>query len=51
VAAGQSHPTEPVQDATAVWVALHGYVSRDPAVPDFRWPPDDIVLDNRIALL
>jgi hypothetical protein len=39
---------------TALWVALHGYVSLHRAIPDFPWPPDDTVLDNlinRLALL
>jgi AcrR family transcriptional regulator len=48
VAAGQSRSTEPMQDATALWVALHGHVSLQAAVPDFPWPPGDIVLDNLI---
>jgi hypothetical protein len=26
-AAGRSHSTQPIDDATALWVALHGYVS------------------------
>jgi AcrR family transcriptional regulator len=53
-AAGKSHSTKPIEDATALWVALHGYVSLRAAIPDYPWPPNDIVLDNlidRVALL
>jgi AcrR family transcriptional regulator len=52
--AGKSHSTKPIDDATALWVALHGYVSLRAAIPDYPWPPDDIVLDDlidRVALL
>ncbi len=41
VDAGRSRSTEPVEDATALWVALHGYVGLQTGVPDFPWPPDD----------
>jgi AcrR family transcriptional regulator len=54
IAAGRSDSTQPQEDATALWVALHGYVGLRTAIPDFPWPPDDLVLDNlidRIALL
>jgi AcrR family transcriptional regulator len=54
VASGQSDSTQPMPDATALWVALHGYVNLQAAVPHFPWPPGDGVLDNlidRIALL
>jgi AcrR family transcriptional regulator len=54
VATGHSDSAEPMQDAAALWVALHGHVSLRANVPDFPWPPGDIVLDNlidRIALL
>jgi hypothetical protein len=53
-AAGQSDSTRPQEDATAFWVALHGYVGLRTAIPDFPWPPDEVVLDNfidRIAML
>ncbi len=42
------------EDATALWVALHGYVGLRTAIPDFPWPPDEVVLDkliDRIAML
>jgi AcrR family transcriptional regulator len=54
VAAGKSRSTQPIEDATALWVALHGYVSLRAAIPDYPWPPQDIMLDNlidRVALL
>ncbi|MCW2655654.1 MAG: TetR family transcriptional regulator [Mycobacterium sp.] len=54
VATGQSQSSRPMEDATALWVALHGYVGLHAAVPDFPWPPGGTVLDNlidRIALL
>ena len=54
VAAGHSDSTQPQEDATALWVALHGYVGLRTAIPDFPWPPDEVVLDNlidRIAML
>jgi AcrR family transcriptional regulator len=54
VDAGASRSIRPVEDATAVWVALHGYVGLRTAVPDFRWPPGDSLLDvliDRLARL
>ena len=54
VDAGSSSSTRPVDDATAVWVALHGYVGLRTALPDFPWRPDDSLLDvlvDRLALL
>jgi AcrR family transcriptional regulator len=51
VAAGVSESTHPVDDAIAVWVALHGYVGLRTAVPDFPWPPGDTLLDVLIARL
>jgi AcrR family transcriptional regulator len=54
VEAGVSRSTQPVDDAVAVWVALHGYVGVRTAVPDFPWPPGDDLLDvliDRLAQL
>ena len=48
VAAGHSDSTQPQEDATALWVALHGYVGLRTAIPDFPWPPEEVVLDNLI---
>lgn len=42
---GASGSTQPVEDATAMWVALHGYVSLRSAIPDFPWPAGDSLLD------
>jgi AcrR family transcriptional regulator len=38
VTAGVSASTDPVADATAVWVAMHGTVSLRTALPRFPWP-------------
>jgi AcrR family transcriptional regulator len=54
VDAEASRSTRPVDDATAVWVALHGYVGLRTAIPDFPWPPGDTLLDvviDRLARL
>ena len=53
-AAGASRSTQPIEDATAVWVALHGFVGLRSAIPDFPWPPADALLDaliDRLVLL
>jgi AcrR family transcriptional regulator len=42
---GESGSTRPVEDATAVWVALHGYVSLRSVIPDFPWPAGDLLVD------
>lgn len=54
VDAGRSRSTDPAGDATAVWIALHGYVSLMTGAPDFPWPPGDHLIDtliDRLALL
>jgi AcrR family transcriptional regulator len=54
VAVGASRSMQPIGDATAVWVALHGFVGLRSAIPDFPWPPADALLDalvDRLALL
>lgn len=38
VAAGLSRSTDPFADATAVWVAVHGYGTLRANHPDFPWP-------------
>lgn len=38
VAADRSQSAEPFTDATAVWVAVHGYASLRANHPDFPWP-------------
>lgn len=37
-AAGRSGSIEPFEDATALWVALHGYATLQVTVPAFPWP-------------
>ena len=39
------------QNALALWVALHGYVSLRAAVPAFPWPDEDSMLDELIDRL
>ena len=51
VDSGASQSTHPVDDATAVWVALHGYVGLRMALPDFPWPQDDTLLNDLIDRL
>ncbi len=38
VEAGRSTSTDVVADSTAVWVAMHGTVSLQVALPGFPWP-------------
>lgn len=41
VTAGRSRSTDPFADATAVWVAVHGYGTLRANHPDFPWPQDE----------
>lgn len=41
MAAGQSRSVDPFADATAVWVAVHGYGALRAHHPDFPWPQDE----------
>jgi AcrR family transcriptional regulator len=41
VAAGRSQSVEPFTDATAVWVAVHGYATLRARHPDFPWPASE----------
>ncbi|WP_211282195.1 TetR/AcrR family transcriptional regulator [Diaminobutyricimonas aerilata] len=46
VAEGVSASTDPFRDATALWVALHGFAQQREAAPLFVWPeglPDTLV--------
>lgn len=44
VAAGESTSTDPLRDATALWVGLHGYATLRTTTPYFPWPtPDDML--------
>lgn len=47
---GRSSETA-LQDATAVWVALHGYVSLRDSVPAFPWPAEEALLHTLISRL
>jgi AcrR family transcriptional regulator len=54
VAADKSTSTDVVADSTAIWVAMHGTVSLQVALPGFPWPePDSFVrqLVMRLGLL
>jgi hypothetical protein len=54
VDAGRSRSTGLGEDATALWVALHGYVRLQTGVSDFPWPPDGRLIDaltDRLARL
>jgi AcrR family transcriptional regulator len=51
VASGQSASSDVVADSTAVWVAMHGTVSLQVALPGFPWPdPDRFVRDFVLRL-
>jgi AcrR family transcriptional regulator len=43
--------SDPLRDATALWVALHGYVTLRASVPAFPWPPDDVLLSTLLDRL
>jgi AcrR family transcriptional regulator len=54
VASGASRSSSPTADATALWVAVHGFAALNMALPNFPWPPDTELLDvliDRLALL
>lgn len=51
VAAGRSSSTEPFEDATALWVALHGYATLHAAVPSFPWLARNELLDRIVPSL
>lgn len=46
VAAGISASTDPARDATAIWLALHGYATLPARLPMFPWPDADALLDR-----
>jgi AcrR family transcriptional regulator len=46
VAAGVSASTDPQLDATAIWVALHGFATLHSVMPGFPWPHTDVLLDT-----
>ncbi|WNV87377.1 TetR/AcrR family transcriptional regulator [Umezawaea sp. Da 62-37] len=51
VAAGRSRSEDPETDATALWLALHGYVGTRATLHDFPWPADDKLLDTLVRNL
>ena len=48
---GHGSPEVAMQDAVAVWVALHGYVSLRDSVPAFPWPPEETLLEALVSSL
>lgn len=50
VAAGRSTSKDPFEDATAVWVALHGMVSLWSTMCDFPWPESQDRFIRRLVL-
>ena len=46
VAEGSSTSRDPVRDAQALWVALHGLATLVSATPAFPWRPTDELLDH-----
>jgi AcrR family transcriptional regulator len=51
VDAGTSTSTDPFGDATAIWVAMHGYATLRPSRPAFPWPDSDATLNRIVAAL
>ncbi|PRY36858.1 TetR/AcrR family transcriptional regulator [Umezawaea tangerina] len=51
VSAGRSRSQDPEVDATALWLALHGYVGTRSTLHDFPWPADDKLLDTLVRNL
>lgn len=39
---------DPHRDATAIWVALHGYATLHALVPGFRWPDQGALLERMV---
>jgi AcrR family transcriptional regulator len=46
VNAGISASSDPAGDATAIWIALHGYATLHVGLPLFPWPDVDTLLDR-----
>ena len=51
VQAGVSASDDPFGDATAIWVALHGYATLHASRPAFPWRPTDATLDRIVDAL
>ncbi|HEY1821289.1 MAG TPA: TetR/AcrR family transcriptional regulator [Trebonia sp.] len=43
---GISSSDDPARDATAIWVALHGFATLHSSWPGFPWPDQDAMLDR-----
>lgn len=46
IEAGLSASDDPARDATAIWVALHGFATLHSWLPGFPWPGTDTLLDR-----
>jgi AcrR family transcriptional regulator len=51
VEAGVSTSSDPFADATAIWVAMHGYAVLYPSRPAFPWPDSDATLERIVTAL
>jgi AcrR family transcriptional regulator len=51
VEAGESTSTDPFADATAIWVAMHGYAVLYPSRPAFPWPDSNATLEWIVTAL
>ena len=51
VTAGRSRSEDPRVDATALWLALHGYVGAQSTLTNFPWPEEDELLDTLVRNL
>jgi AcrR family transcriptional regulator len=49
VDAGSSASDDPARDATALWVALHGFATLHTLLPGFPWPDPDALLDRIVC--
>jgi AcrR family transcriptional regulator len=49
VEAGLSASDDPARDATAIWVALHGFATLRSSLPGFPWPDTDTMLDRVVS--
>lgn len=47
--AGVSASDNAARDATAIWVALHGYATLRSLLPGFPWPADEEMLDRIVC--
>lgn len=46
IEAGLSASDDPLRDATAIWMALHGFATLHNWLPGFPWPGTDTLLDR-----